>query len=160
MVNAMIRIKLLNKIILSLVLMIHLNTAHAYTASVNGTNYDFSTFTGTWAGYTSMYGNPAWWSSETLALNFADALGDEFGLPNFSELGPLFVYAAGSNLSFAQYAAYAPPAQSFNFLSASDEWTFAVATEVTPTPVPEIDGSMLPEALFLIVALGYIYIRR
>lgn len=153
-------IKNLYKIILSLALMINLNMANAYTASVNGTNYNFSTFTGTWEGYTSEYGSPAWWDSESLALNFADALGDEFGLPNFSELGPLFVYSVGSNLSFAQYSFYNPPAKTFNFLSASEEYTFALATEIAPTPVPEIDGSKLPQSLLLMTALGCIFIRR
>lgn len=156
----MIKISNFTKLFLSFMLMINLNTAQAYTASVGDTNYNFSTFTGTWSGYTSEYGNPAWWGSETLALSFADALGGAFGLPNFSELGPLFVYAAASNLSFAQYASYAPPAQSFNFLSASGEYTFAVATEVAPTPVPEIDGSVLPQAFLLMGALGYMFSRR
>lgn len=156
----MIKHSNLSKLFLSFILMINLNTAQAYTASVDGTNYNFSTFTGTWAGYTSEYGNPAWWGSEKLALSFADSLGGAFGLPNFSELGPLFVYAAASNLSFAQYASYAPPAQSFNFLSASGEYTFAVATEVAPAPVPEIDGSVLPQAFLLMGALGYMFSRR
>ena len=72
-------------------------SAPACVVTVGGAQYDVSTFTGTYNDNTSKFETAAnngvmpWWGSESLASQFAAAIGGNLGVPNTGGLlGPFF----------------------------------------------------------------------
>ncbi len=70
-------------------------SAQALVVTVGGTQYDVTTFTGTFNDNISKFATPAnggvmpWWGSDSLAGNFSDAVGSSLGGP--------FNFAVGNN---------------------------------------------------------------
>jgi hypothetical protein len=74
-------------------------SAQAFVVTVGGTQYDVTTFTGSYNSDTNKFETAAnggvmpWWGSESLAEGFASLVGLELGLPNYSNThGPLFAW--------------------------------------------------------------------
>jgi len=99
-----------------------------------------------------------WWGKQTLAKQFSEAVGLGLG-PNASPLsfgaGPLFAYAGGEPNSLAV------PAACFGFndflgcSSVSDvDWTYAVATQVPPVPLPA-GAPLVLSGLAALAGLGW-----
>jgi hypothetical protein len=70
-------------------------SAQAVVVTVDGVQYDVTTFTGTYNDNISKFATPAnggvmpWWGSDSLALTFSDAVGSSLGGP--------FNFAVGNN---------------------------------------------------------------
>ena len=68
-------------------------SAHAYVVTVNSVQYDVTTFTGTYNANISKFALPTnggvmpWYGSQSLALQFADAVGNTFGNPLYYAYG-------------------------------------------------------------------------
>lgn len=135
-----------------------LPAAHAqtYQTTVNGTLYDFSTITGSYADNQALLSSQPWFGSLSNSVAFATEVWDNLGgTVNSDEEGPYFAWASsGSTVSYSFY--YFDEIYSFSNLSTSTSRVFAVATAV---PVPEIDGTLLPQALALMGA-SVLFIRR
>jgi hypothetical protein len=133
----------------------------AYQATVSGTTYNFTTITGTFTALESTLISQVWWGDLAKAQSFAAALGTNLGSTvNFGEVGPFFAYAVDPNASSGRGSfSYAAPVSygsgvvmqtEFlkNNLGADNTWTFAIAS-----PVPEIDGALLPQAALIAAGL-------
>lgn len=130
--------------------------APTYTATVNGTGYDFTYFTGSYSDNIALLQSQPWWGSSARALTFAGTVGDNLGFPIFSSFGPAFAYntqvVVGAEVLVAVYTASA----SLNDVDYSGSWQFAVAT----ASVPEIDGALIPQVGLLLAGLFIILGRR
>jgi hypothetical protein len=74
-------------------------SAQALVVTVGGTQYDVTTFTGSYNSDTNKFETAAnggvmpWWGSDSLAEAFASHVGIAMGLPNYSNThGPLFAW--------------------------------------------------------------------
>lgn len=72
-------------------------SAQAYVVTVNGVQYDVTTFTGSYNANTSKFATAAnngvmpWWNNSTMAQAFAEQVGISLGLMNVTgTLGPFF----------------------------------------------------------------------
>jgi hypothetical protein len=79
-------------------------SAQAYVVTVNGVQYDVTTFTGSYDANTSKFALPPggvmpWWGDNVLSGTFATAVGANLGLPNSyvaNTSGPVFAYTTDS----------------------------------------------------------------
>jgi hypothetical protein len=117
-------------------------SAQAYVVTVDGVQYDVTTFTGSYEANTSKFAAPAsggvmpWWGSSTLASQFATAVLGSLGLTNPLDQGPYFAYSVSGNVNFWRYR---PSAEGIGntATSTSASRTFAKATlYATPGPLP------------------------
>ena len=75
--------------------------AEAFVVSVDNVDYDVTTFTGFYDANASKFQTPAnggempWWGNETLAKQFATAVGTNLGLPFIGKIGPFFAISTG-----------------------------------------------------------------
>ncbi len=126
-------------------------SAQAYVVTVNGVQYDVTTFTGSYDANTSKFALPPapgvmpWWANQSLASQFAVAVAGGLGFPNnASDMGPLFGYGYVPDEDFyvvlgrAFSPALSDESGSTPTLSPSfSTRTWAQATLYTvPTPVP------------------------
>ncbi len=83
-------------------------SAQAYVVTVGGVQYDVTTFTGTYNANSSKFALPPapglmpWWGNQTLAANFATAVGANLGTPNSyfgNTSGPSFSYQTNAGVS-------------------------------------------------------------
>jgi hypothetical protein len=123
----------------SLALVFAPNPAEALVTTVNigGTNYDITTFKGSYVDNAAKFATPAnsglmpWWGNSGLAASFATAVGDKFGYPNsFGDTGPFFVFGLGANDVFSQ------DLDGQSQASASAPWTYAVLASPPAVPGP------------------------
>ena len=116
------------------------NPAEALVVPVNigGTNYDITTFEGSYADSSAKFATPAnnglmpWWGDGSLAVLFAQAVGDRLGYPNLSgDDTPYFAFELfGADLnSRLSNGAYSTS-------SGSDPYTYAVLASPTAVPGP------------------------
>jgi len=117
--------------------------------TVNGLQYDVTTFTGSYNNNTSKFAQPPapgvmpWWGSLSLANQFATAVGNGFGIVNTAQnFGPLFAYSVSGGV-FAEVFIPGPnivlSGQSFSPGSTSFVWAQAtpVSQDVSvPAPLP------------------------
>ena len=120
------------------------SSAQAATVNrtVNGVNYDISTVEGgTFNSLQSTLQSQPWWGSSTSASQFATAVGNGLGLPNFFGInGPLFsfnsgrVFGVGINTSQSFVLGSVVPSARLNAATL----TYATATRSTPVPTPAL----------------------
>jgi hypothetical protein len=145
--------------------------AHAVVVNVGGQDYDVTTFTGTFLDNISKFQTPAnggvmpWWTTGpegtyATAVQFAAAVGNALGAPNFSDPaeGPFFAwnqYIYTPDPQTALAAVYwNPPSSSvtgFNF-GWADSWVYAQATLLT-SPAAPVPGPL--PALGAAAAFGF-----
>ena len=143
--------------------------ATSFQFTYSGTTYDVTTMTG--SGYSGFFANSEyqtavntggyfmpWYGNQVAAEAFATA-GYNSGVALFSSLvndgkyGPLFIYGEPDGYNFAAWTGN--NISSFSFRLVPD-MVYAVAT----VAVPEIDGSLMPQALALMGASVFFLRRR
>jgi hypothetical protein len=68
--------------------------ADSITVTVDGTQYDITTVTGTFTDNMTQLESTPWWGDATLAQAIATAVADDIGTPNDGGIGgPLFAYS-------------------------------------------------------------------
>jgi hypothetical protein len=118
------------------------NSAEAVSVTVNGTTYDVNTFAGTYNANTAKFNTLAnnglmpWWGNESLAQQFATAVGASLGTPVSGIYGPNFAHAI-QNAGFAVYVngkVFDPSNSSVYSLSftTNESGTYATATLAPP----------------------------
>jgi len=135
--------------------------AEAFVVSVDNVDYDVTTFTGFYDANASKFQTPAnggempWWGNETLAQQFATAVGTNLGLPTFGTLGPFFAISSGiitddfdtiRNTQLASYdTTYGNSGGVFVSPASDASWTWASVVQPTlntrstsdvPAPLP------------------------
>jgi hypothetical protein len=113
--------------------------ANAVPVTVNGTAYEITTVTTTFAADSAELMSQPWWGNIPLTSEFAVQVGLSFGYPNSSVYPPFFAYAASSSSFFS--GAFYNGQGGIGAIGTSTtvgEWTFAkVAT------VPEATSTLL-----------------
>lgn len=108
------------------------------TFTIDGDDFDVTTITGTFADNQTLLESQVWWGIPSLAFEFASVVGADLGIPNFTYYGPLFAFSASTTppnvttYAFDDFDQFAFP---FSRLP-SDPVTYAVATPVSPVPLP------------------------
>ena len=129
--------------------------AQALVVNVNGQNWNVTTFNGSVANLPKFASPPApgmmpWWSNESLAIQFATAVGAGLGLPNIGGLyGPFFGWAdsgtgGGTGKRTAVYDSdYASIDTNINASStqASSVWAQAELVPPVPGPIPALGAT-------------------
>jgi hypothetical protein len=118
-------------------------SAQAYVVTVNGVQYDVTTFTGSYDANTSKFALPPapgvmpWWGSGSLAQQFATAVGNGLGTPNGQE-GPLFgfVRQGPGNAFISYYSNHSSFGTIVTFTGISDSATWAQVAPAAPAPGP------------------------
>jgi hypothetical protein len=135
--------------------------AEAFVVSVDNVDYDVTTFTGFYDANASKFQTPAnggempWWGNETLAKQFATAVGTNLGLPFIGKRGPFFAISTGilqgrsgasRNTQFASYdTTYGNPGIVYVSGASDSSWTWASVVQATlntrsttdvPAPLP------------------------
>ena len=116
-------------------------SAQAYVVTVNGVQYDVTTFTGKYNDNTSKFSLPPapgvmpWWGSKSLAQQFTVAVGDGLGfLQEGNTLGPNFGYAySGGLVDSSNWRGNGPPT---GMVSRSNDAGNPYITWAQATPVP------------------------
>jgi hypothetical protein len=123
-------------------------SAQAVVVTVDGVQYDVTTFTGSYNDNTSKFQTPAnggvmpWWGSSVLAVQFATQVGSGLGQPNNlgTPFGPVFAYAtSGQNLRIHYYDSRypSPSILYYDALPQGDSFTWAqVNVSAVPAPLP------------------------
>lgn len=128
--------------------------SNSYTATVNGTAYNFSTITGSFESNYNLLSSQPWFGDFDAANQFVTAVWDNLGgTANFGEVGPFFAWETSDG--FFSFQAFATDNVISSYYTVEGLYTFAVATAV-----PELDGSMLAQALALLVATAFLFHRR
>ncbi len=133
-------------------------TSQAIVVTVNSTDYDVTTITGTYLSVAPTLQNQVWWGSSDTSLAFANAVGTQ-GLPNFGIIGPLFTWAVEGDLISSLVSSRALTATniplSLNIAAGDPQpYTYAVASR---TSVPDSGATL---AMFGVTLAGMIAIRR
>lgn len=132
------------------------SVAHAtsYTTTVNGTAYNFSTIAGSFESNYNLLSSQPWFGDFDAANQFVTAVWDNLGgAANFGEVGPFFAWETSDG--FFSFQAFAADNVISSYYTVEGPYTFAVATAV-----PELDGSLLAQALGLLVATAFLFHRR
>jgi len=118
-------------------------SAQAYVVTVGGVQYDLTTFTGSYDDNTSKFETAAnngvmpWWGSQSLASQFAAAVGGNgnLGLPN-GFFGPFFGWSfGGGRVSFETYYGITGTTVS-GTVPQNQSGRWARATSITPPAAP------------------------
>ncbi len=118
------------------------NSAEAVSVTVNGTTYDVTTFSGTYNANIAKFNTLAnnglmpWWGNESLAEQFAAAVGASLGTPIFSSYGPNFAHSI-EDVGFAVYVkgeVFNPANSSVtnHSFTTNESGTYATATLAPP----------------------------
>ncbi len=114
-------------------------SAQAFVVTVSGQQYDVTTFTGTYNSNTIKFQTAAnggmmpWWGSPTLSQDFAAAVANSLGTPNYGGVyGPIFGYKYSS--SFVNGKIYNNTTHAVNNAAPgpTETQTWAQATLYTP----------------------------
>lgn len=135
----------------------------AYQINVGGIDYEVTFVDTSYTASTALLESQPWWGSATDAGTFATAVGDA------DNVGATI----GGQLSFAYGTGPVPPPGAVLFryvdsagtvsgnLGTGQSATLSFATATAIVAVPEIDGAVLPQALFVLFALGAgLHVRR
>ena len=141
-----------------------------YNATVNGTNYDFTYFTGTYNDYRISKFNTTympWWESRTLnTIAFADAVGNHLGFPNSnSTVGPYFAsFIYDDNYSdltvYASYYQLSGSSYNRSDLGMNQSFSYVTATVNSSGVAPEMDASLIPQVALLLACLFFLMGRK
>lgn len=148
--------------------------ALTFRTVVNGTEYDVTTITDPFRSQIGTFQANPWWGNQSLAADFALAVGDELGLSSFGSPGllhgPFFAF-------FASPGGWAGPGGAFVSFSQNDSstWTqgfggdtgyaqwsgfpWAVATAVPPT-TPDSTPIPTPALLPGLIGMGVAALRK
>jgi hypothetical protein len=127
-------------------------SAQAYVVTVGGTQYDVTTFTGTYNANASKFATAAnggvmpWWGNLSLASQFANAVGNGLGTLNGQE-GPLFGYVQeGPGNGFISHVSFITSGVNSGNLNFTFEAinTSATWAQVTPSAAPAATPGPLP----------------
>jgi len=142
------------------------------TATVNGTSYNFTYFTGTYNDNISKFSTTLmpWWGSQSTAVLFASAVAGNLEYPNQQSTpykGPYFAYSY-NHIPQDTMNPYNIGLEIFynnkinsGFTLPSNTRTYAIATVNTgAAAVPEIDGALIPQVGLLIAGLFLILGRK
>jgi len=123
-------------------------SAQALLVTVEGQAYEVETISGTYLGLATTLNAQPWWGKTTLAEQFASAVNDDLGLPNFSgTAGPLFAFLYGTSEPPIAIRTWGGTGTGFAVLLGTVEPNVTY-TWATASPVP------LPPALYLL-GLGF-----
>lgn len=115
--------------------------------SVGNEEYNIETVTGIYRSHIEILRDQVWWGNSELAGKFSYAVGTQLGTPNiYSNYGPAFAFSeyTGVLADYVTVRAYAPRQDKAIEANAGGyTWTFAVATAVPPSPVPEPTAVLL-----------------
>lgn len=116
-------------------------SAQAYVVTVNGVQYDVTTFTGSYNANTSKFETAAnngvmpWFDNQTMASQFAEAVGYKLGrLPSPTDRGPYFpAWKSTDTVVAYSYADWG----TYNYSVEFDESTiYAQVLPAAPVPAP------------------------
>ena len=128
----------------------------SFTATVNGTSYDFTyTTSAALTDNSALLQTQPWWGSESTARTFTAAVGTNLGYPNGGFAGPVFAYGPVTERVTVAYL-FLGAVSSGAQVSTSTPFSFALATAA----VPEIDGALIPQVGFLLAGLFLIFGRK
>jgi len=126
-------------------------SAQAYVVTVGGTQYDVTTFTGTFIANSSKFALPPapgvmpWFENPTLIDSFATAVGTNLGMNNIlagTTRGPLFAQqTTGSSYSWCTQGCTSNPSVDFFFYNPGISYVWAQATLYTP-PAASVPGPL------------------
>jgi hypothetical protein len=129
-------------------------SAQAFVVNVGGVQYDVTTFTGSYNDNTNKFALPPapggmpWWGSQSLASQFAAAVGDNLGFWNNGVtcsacIAPLFGWSATGAGGVIWLEAYGNPAVFANpalsgasYPNSVNEWAYASVVNLPAVPVP------------------------
>ena len=128
--------------------------AAAYQVTVGGVDYEVTFVDTSYTASTALLESQPWWGSFSDAGAFATAVGDadNVGAPRFGQLS--FAYGVVSFLPDVLYRNVNSAGTVSGDLNADQGSTRSFATATAIVAVPEIDGAVLPQALFVLFALG------
>ena len=131
-----------------------------YNATVDGTSYNFTYFTGSYSDYTSRFSTTLmpWWGDSAKAQLFAAAIAGQLGL--VSHGGPYFAYTFVLNTPYFNSSVTSYRYLDLPVITQSWPGPFANVRYVTATAVPEIDGVLIPQVGLLLAGLFIILGRR
>jgi hypothetical protein len=125
------------------------STTLAATYTVGGSNYDVTTFEGSFENNQTLLEGQVWFNNFGLANDFVDAIGDTLGLLN-SRLGagPVFAFSTYSfggfdNVEGRAFSQNHPFQRRSVTGTIGSNFVFAVATLAPPSPVPSPAGGLL-----------------
>jgi hypothetical protein len=121
-------------------------SAQAVVVTVDGVQYDVTTFTGSYDSDTNKFQTPdnggvmPWWGSESTANAFAAAVGSSLGEPNTistDTFGPIFAVRSEGGAIFGRYYGY-NGSNTVNdyFRNSSDSRVWAQVGPADPVPAP------------------------
>ncbi len=143
-------------------------SAQTYSANVNGTNYDFSTITGSFSdtpGLQATLQSQAWWGNSTLADTFASAVGGNLGTPNYGN-GAYFAYAiydAGgyNNISTSVFTGSSLyNCGTGDCPNASGDYSTVTYAVATIASAPEMNASFIPQVALMLACLFFLFGRK
>jgi hypothetical protein len=124
-------------------------SAQAYVVTVNGVQYDVTTFTGSYNANTSKFATAAnngmmpWWNNSTTAQAFAEQVGSSLGLMNVTGTGtsgPFFGYTINANPGISNYRWLGSTPVATGSAAFTTARTWAQATPV-PAPLPMLGSA-------------------
>ncbi|MFN9619070.1 MAG: hypothetical protein ACK55X_05085 [Synechococcaceae cyanobacterium] len=128
------------------------NSAEAVSVTVNGTTYDVNTFSGPynanngWFNTLDNNGLMPWWGNESLAEQFATAVGVSLGTPTYGVYGPEFAHSLSPTLFGGTYVngeVFQAPSTVLNFgWLTYESGTYATATLAPPPPPAAVPGPL------------------
>ena len=129
-------------------------SAQAFVVNVGGVQYDVNTFFGSYNDNSSKFALPPapggmpWWGSQSIASQFAAAVGDNLGFWNngvtcYACIAPLFGWSATGPGGIVWLEAYGHPAVFANpalstgsYPYTVNEWAYASVVNLPAVPVP------------------------
>ena len=142
-------------------------TPPTFTATVNGTSYNLTYFTGSYSDNISKFNTTLmpWWGNISDATNFSNAVGKGFGSPNNVGIGyasgPLFTHShSGGYINNIWYATAYNGSFTYNVLDTASYSFATLAVNPGAAAVPEIDGALIPQVGLLIAGLFLILGRK
>lgn len=135
--------------------------ASAYQINVGGIDYEVTFVDTSYTVSSALLESQPWWGSSAGAGTFATAVGDadNVGAPIGGQLS--FAFGFNPFLSDVLFR-YVDSAGTVSAnLGTPEGATLSFATATAIVAVPEIDGPVLPQALFILFALGAgLHVRR
>ncbi|MBD2667306.1 hypothetical protein [Richelia sinica] len=131
------------------------SSAKAAIFTVNGTDYDLTTKTGSFNSLSSELTQQPWWGNFSLAIDFAAVVAGTLGLPNDTSLGgagPLFAYRYSPENSSPPKIRVYLYLQDYGLALATTDVT-DINTYVLVKPIPEPTAA-IPVAVVSLVALA------